>query len=113
MKFWYPGIPIHQHYWARGTESILGSCHLYIKGHVDTWLMSLAPMIGESACLWKSKTSVRKNPVRAKFQADKIPCIDVGQGYTEPKMGDQGQRIEPWTHEKGHAAQAGIRTLDP
>ena len=34
--------------------------HPYLK-YVDTWLVSLAPMIGESVCLRKSKISVRKN----------------------------------------------------
>ena len=39
----------------------------YIKGYVDTWLTSLAPTIGESVCLRKSKNlSEEKNPVRAK-----------------------------------------------
>ena len=27
-------------------------------------------------------------------------CNDVGQGHTGPKTADQGQGIEPWTHEK-------------
>ena len=26
--------------------------------------------------------------------------LDVGQGYNGPKTGDQGQKIEPWTHNK-------------
>ncbi len=26
--------------------------------------------------------------------------FDVGQGYTGPKTGDQGQGVEPWTHKK-------------
>ena len=38
-----------------------------LKGYVDTWLTSLAPTIGESVCLQKSKNlSEEKNPVRAK-----------------------------------------------
>jgi len=37
------------------------------KTYVDTWLMSLAPTIGESVCSRKSKNlSEEKNPVRAK-----------------------------------------------
>ena len=35
----------------------------YIKGHVDTWLTSLAPTIGESACSWTIKTLTKKKPL--------------------------------------------------
>ena len=56
-----------------------------------------------------------------------VGASDVGQGYTGPKTGNQGQGIkpwthkkivlhgqgfEPWTHKKKSRARPGVRTLD-
>ena len=29
-----------------------------------------------------------------------VGASDIGQGYTRPKTGDQGQGTKPWTHKK-------------
>ena len=60
-----------EHPWLMSPSSVLLKDHIMglclLKGYVDTWLMSLAPTIGESVCLRKSKNlSEEKSPVRAK-----------------------------------------------
>ncbi len=50
----------------------------YINIKEPRWILGLChlpPWLENQHGWWKNKTSVRKNPVRAKFQADKIPCI--------------------------------------
>ena len=61
----------------------MGLCLL--KGYVDTWLMSLAPTIGESVCSWKSKTSVRKKSYWGHTLFKKKPCV-------------QGKISDMWKH---------------
>ena len=66
-----------EHPWLMSPSSVLLKDHILglclLKGYVDTWLMSLAPTIGESVCLRKSKNlSEEKNPVSAKPKNDLV-----------------------------------------
>ena len=53
-----------------------------LKGYVDTWLTSLAPTIGESVCLRKSKNLSEEKKTR-ESQAQEQPCVQGNMWLVE------------------------------